>query len=126
MKTQNKLDRRNKILMGLENSYRKMLEFKKQKNSVVVVLREEKNYPLEARATLYHFLNNKIAFQVRFVDILLVRILQFRPNLPTKGPSIINRIIYCGLIDKTKYFFILESHSLFEYRLPHEKKYECC
>lgn len=42
MKTQNKLDRRNKILMGLENSYRKMLEFKKQKNSVVVVLREDK------------------------------------------------------------------------------------
>lgn len=40
--TQNKLERRKKILIGLENSYRKMLEFKKQKNSVVVVLREDK------------------------------------------------------------------------------------
>jgi hypothetical protein len=42
MKTQNKPERRQKILMGLETSYKKMLEFKKQKNSVVVILRDGK------------------------------------------------------------------------------------
>jgi len=42
MKTQNKSERRNKILSGLEYSYRKMLEFKKQKKSEVVILREGK------------------------------------------------------------------------------------
>jgi len=42
MKAQSKLERRNKILMGLESSYKKMLEFKKQKKSEVVILREGK------------------------------------------------------------------------------------
>jgi hypothetical protein len=42
MKTENKFERRQKILMGLESSYRKMLEFKKQKNSLIVILRDGK------------------------------------------------------------------------------------
>jgi hypothetical protein len=42
MKTESKFERRQKILNGLESSYKKMLEFKKQKNSVVVVLRDGK------------------------------------------------------------------------------------
>ena len=42
MKTESKFERRQKILNGLERSYKKMLEFKKQKNSVVVVLRDGK------------------------------------------------------------------------------------
>jgi len=40
MKTQSKLERGNKIISGLEKSYKKMLEFKKQRKSQVVVLRE--------------------------------------------------------------------------------------
>ena len=39
MKVQSKLERGNKILNGLESSYKKMLEFKKQKKSEVVILR---------------------------------------------------------------------------------------
>ena len=42
MKEESKLERRNKILLGLEKSYKKMLEFKKQKNSEVVILRDGK------------------------------------------------------------------------------------
>jgi hypothetical protein len=42
MKAQNKLERRNRILLGLERSYIKMLEFKKQKKSEVVILQGEK------------------------------------------------------------------------------------
>ena len=42
MNHSNKLERREKILQGLEKSYKQMLEFKKQKNSVVVVLRDGK------------------------------------------------------------------------------------
>ena len=42
MKAESKLERRNKILLGLEKSYKKMLEFKKQKKSEVVILREGK------------------------------------------------------------------------------------
>ncbi len=39
---QNKQERREKILLGLERNYKKLLEFKKQKNSVIVILREGK------------------------------------------------------------------------------------
>jgi hypothetical protein len=47
MKTQNKQERRQKILMGLEASYKKMLEFKKQKNSLVVILRDGKIFHIK-------------------------------------------------------------------------------
>ena len=42
MKQESKIDRRNKILRGLEIAYKKMLEFKKQKKSELVILRDEK------------------------------------------------------------------------------------
>ena len=37
-----KADRKNKILIGREKAYEKMLEFKKQKNSEVVVIIDNK------------------------------------------------------------------------------------
>ncbi|WP_198342347.1 hypothetical protein [Pedobacter psychrophilus] len=40
IKEQNEL--RDKIIKGLEKSYVKMIEFKKQKNSVIVVMRDDK------------------------------------------------------------------------------------
>jgi hypothetical protein len=40
LKEQNEL--LEKILKGLERSYEKMIEFKKQKNSVIVVMRDDK------------------------------------------------------------------------------------
>ena len=36
------IEEKNKILKGLEIAYQKLLEFKKQKNSVLVVLRDNK------------------------------------------------------------------------------------
>jgi hypothetical protein len=42
MTTEDRIDLRNKILLGLKQAYEKMLEFKKQKNSVVVVIRDNK------------------------------------------------------------------------------------
>jgi hypothetical protein len=33
---------KNKIIIGLEKSYSKLLEFKKQKNSVLVVMKDNK------------------------------------------------------------------------------------
>lgn len=36
------LEEKKKILKGLEITYQKLLEFKKQKNSVLVVLRDNK------------------------------------------------------------------------------------
>lgn len=39
MKAKSILDKRSKILSGLEKSYKVMLDFKKQKKSEVVVLR---------------------------------------------------------------------------------------
>ncbi len=36
------IEMKNKILIGLEIAYAKLLEFKKQKNSVLVVLRDDK------------------------------------------------------------------------------------
>ena len=42
MKAESRLERRNKILLGLDKSYKKMLEFKKLKRSEVVILREGK------------------------------------------------------------------------------------
>jgi len=42
MNQENKIERRNKILRGLEIAYKKMLEFKKQKKSELVILRDEK------------------------------------------------------------------------------------
>jgi hypothetical protein len=42
MTTEAKNEIKNKILVGLEMAYEKMLEFKRQKNSVVVVIRDNK------------------------------------------------------------------------------------
>lgn len=39
---ENQLEEKKKILKGLEKAYQKLLEFKKQKNSVLVVLRDNK------------------------------------------------------------------------------------
>ena len=39
---ENQIEEKNKILKGLEIVYQKLLEFKKQKNSVLVVLRDNK------------------------------------------------------------------------------------
>lgn len=36
------IERKNKILLGLEIAYQKLLEFKKQKNSELVVLKNNK------------------------------------------------------------------------------------
>ncbi len=42
MTTEDSIIRRNKILKGLEKAYVRMVEFKKQKNSVIVVMRDNK------------------------------------------------------------------------------------
>ena len=42
MTTENKIERREKILKGLEKAYEKMLEFKRKNNSEVVIMREDK------------------------------------------------------------------------------------
>lgn len=42
MTTEDKLERRKKILLGLEKAYEKMLEFKKQKNTELIVIRDNK------------------------------------------------------------------------------------
>ena len=42
MTTEAKIERRNKIIYGLEKAYEKMLEFKKMKNSEIVIIRENK------------------------------------------------------------------------------------
>ena len=42
MTTENKIEKRDKILKGLEKAYEKMLEFKKKNNSEIVVIRENK------------------------------------------------------------------------------------
>ena len=42
MTTENKIERREKILKGLEKAYEKMIEFKKEKKSKIVVIREDK------------------------------------------------------------------------------------
>jgi hypothetical protein len=36
------IELRNKILLGLEKAYEKLIEFKKQKNTELVVMRENK------------------------------------------------------------------------------------
>ncbi|MFM2392764.1 MAG: hypothetical protein RLZZ546_746 [Bacteroidota bacterium] len=42
MTTEEKIERRNKIIVGLKIAYEKMLEFKRQKNSELVVIRDNK------------------------------------------------------------------------------------
>ncbi|WP_193415819.1 hypothetical protein [Hymenobacter coccineus] len=42
MKTEPAIERRDKILAGLKIAYARMLEFKRQKNSVVVIARDGK------------------------------------------------------------------------------------
>lgn len=42
MTKENKIERRNKIIKGLNKSYEKMIEFKKKNNSEIVILRDNK------------------------------------------------------------------------------------
>ncbi len=42
MTTENRIERREKILKGLEKAYEKMLEFKKKNNSEIVIIKENK------------------------------------------------------------------------------------
>ncbi len=42
MTTEAKIEHKNKILLGLEKAYQKMVEFKKQKNSEIVVIQNNK------------------------------------------------------------------------------------
>ena len=42
MNTNNRIEHRNKILKGLEKAYEKLIEFKKQKNSDLVIIRNNK------------------------------------------------------------------------------------
>ena len=37
-----KIERKNKIILGLEKAYEKMLEFKREKNTEVVIIRDNK------------------------------------------------------------------------------------
>ena len=37
-----KMERRNKIVKGLEKAYKKMLEFKRKNNSEIVIIKENK------------------------------------------------------------------------------------
>lgn len=41
-KIERQIEEKNKILLGLEKVYKKLLEFKKQKNSELVILRDNK------------------------------------------------------------------------------------
>ena len=42
MNTNNRIEHRNKILKGLEKAYEKLIEFKKQKNSDLVIIKDNK------------------------------------------------------------------------------------
>ena len=42
MTTENKIERREKILKGLEKAYEKMLEFKRKNNIEIVIIKENK------------------------------------------------------------------------------------
>ena len=42
MTKENKIENKNKILKGLEKAYEKMLEFKKEKNSELVIIQNDK------------------------------------------------------------------------------------
>ena len=42
MTTENKIERREKILKGLEKAYEKMLEFKRKNNSEIVIIKDYK------------------------------------------------------------------------------------
>ncbi|WP_313375168.1 hypothetical protein [Chishuiella sp.] len=42
MTKEDKIERRNKIIEGLDKSYEKMIEFKKKNNSEIVILRDNK------------------------------------------------------------------------------------
>ena len=42
MKTETKIENRNKILKGLEKAYEKMLVFKKERKSELVIIQDDK------------------------------------------------------------------------------------
>lgn len=47
--TEKHIEEKNKILKGLEKAYKKLLEFKKRKNSELVVLRDNKIVRIKPR-----------------------------------------------------------------------------
>ncbi len=47
MTNEAKIERRNRILKGLELAYERLIEFKKQKNSELVVLRDNKTVKIK-------------------------------------------------------------------------------
>ncbi len=42
MTTENKIENRNKILVGLEKAYEKMIAFKKERKSELVIIKDNK------------------------------------------------------------------------------------
>lgn len=42
MNTNDRIEHKNKILKGLEKAYEKLIEFKKQKNSDLVIIKDNK------------------------------------------------------------------------------------
>ena len=42
MTTENKIEKRNKILIGLEKAYEKMIAFKKERKSELVIIKDNK------------------------------------------------------------------------------------
>ena len=42
MTTENKIENKNKILLGLEKSYEKMIAFKKERKSELVIIQDNK------------------------------------------------------------------------------------
>lgn len=42
MTTENKIENRNKILIGLERAYEKMIAFKKERKSELVIIKDNK------------------------------------------------------------------------------------
>lgn len=42
MTTENKIENRNKILIGLEKAYEKMIAFKKERKSELVIIKDNK------------------------------------------------------------------------------------
>jgi hypothetical protein len=42
MTTENKIENRNKILLGLEKAYEKMIAFKKERKSELVIIKDNK------------------------------------------------------------------------------------
>lgn len=53
-----KTERRNKIIKGLEKAYEKMIEFKKLKNSELVIIRDNKIVKIKPEEAKKQFINS--------------------------------------------------------------------